>query len=135
VNSGKEHITNSLNFTFNVSIVPENMDFGKNHAVHITIDNVTSEHVIDMELPEILNDRNNSLLKQYHKLLDGDNNTCLDLPARGSFPPIFWTKIPTFWLGVDSSSFKFTLIGKGISCHRNGKKVSMVMMLINLYRK
>jgi hypothetical protein len=120
--------SNIIKLKFGINIVQEKMVFADTYVVYATTGNVTSEYRINMQIPEILNDKNNTFLRQFHKLLDGDNNTCVDLPVKGSFPPIFWTIIHTAWLKITASPFEITLVGKGVSCQKYGYKISQVIL-------
>ncbi|XP_056006424.1 uncharacterized protein LOC125659286 isoform X1 [Ostrea edulis] len=126
VNSATDSITSFINLTFEVNVVQEKMNFADMYVVFVALGTVTSKYTINMKLPEILKDRNNTLLGQFHKLLDGDNSTCVDLPVMGNFPPLFWTRVHTAWFRINASTFEITLIGKDISCQRNGYKISQV---------
>lgn len=55
----------------------------------------------------IFNDVNDTLRSQILLVVDGSNDTCLDLPVLGQIPPILWMRmnISGIW-GQFSSSFR-----------------------------
>jgi hypothetical protein len=135
VNSGTHIYNNLIKLRFEIRFVPEKVNFAETYVVFVAAGNVTSEYEIKMSLPEILNDRNNTFIGQFHKLLDGDNNTCVNLPSDGDFPPIFWTRFHISWLGVSATPFQITLIGTNISCQRSGYLIPQVSPLRYPYHR
>lgn len=77
----------------------------------------------------IFNDVNNTLRSKIPSVIDGSNDTCIDLPVLGKTPPILWMRmnISGIW-GLFSSSFRFSIIGNNINCdNQNDDSVLKVM--------
>lgn len=80
----------------------------------------------------IFNDVNDTLRSQIILVVDGSNDTCLDLPVLGQIPPILWMRmnISGIW-GLFSSSFRLHIIGKNINCdNQNDGSVFKVILSI-----
>lgn len=80
----------------------------------------------------IFNDVNDTLRSQILLVVDGSNDTCLDLPVLGQIPPILWMRmnISGIW-GLFSSSFRLNIIGKNINCDdQNDGSVLKVILSI-----
>lgn len=83
----------------------------------------------------IFNDANDKLRSKIPSLVDGSNDTCLDLPVRGQTPPILWMRmnISGIW-GLFSSGFRLSVFGNNINCdNQNEDSVLRVMFIFQQY--
>lgn len=83
----------------------------------------------------IFNDANDKLRSKIPSLVDGSNDTCLDLPVLGQTPPILWMRmnISGIW-GLFSSGFRLSVFGNNINCdNQNEDSVLRVMFIFQQY--
>lgn len=83
----------------------------------------------------IFNDANDTLRSKIPSLVDGSNDTCLDLPVLGQTPPILWMRmnISGIW-GLFSSGFRLSVFGNNINCdNQNEDSVLRVMFIFQQY--
>lgn len=83
----------------------------------------------------IFNDANDTLRSKIPSLVDGSNDTCLDLPVLGQTPPILWMRmnISGIW-GLFSSGFRISVFGNNINCdNQNEDSVLRVMFIFQQY--
>lgn len=83
----------------------------------------------------IFNDANDKLRSKILSLVDGSNDTCLDLPVLGQTPPILWMRmnISGIW-GLFSSGFRLSVFGNNINCdNQNEDSVLRVMFIFQQY--
>nr|XP_022298967.1 uncharacterized protein LOC111107860 [Crassostrea virginica] len=72
---------------------------------------------------DIFNDDSGNLKTQVPIVLDGDNNTCFDLPVQGDTPPLFWVRMNTSVIfGINPAQFDIVVSGEGISCAKHSSK-------------
>ena len=72
---------------------------------------------------DIFNDDSGNLKTQVPIVLDGDINTCFDLPVQGDTPPLFWVRMNTSVIfGINPAQFDIVVSGEGISCAKHSSK-------------
>ncbi|XP_033731285.1 uncharacterized protein LOC117320912 isoform X2 [Pecten maximus] len=85
--------------------------------------NITSIWLPLKDYITVVKDINNVILRTVPSSLDGDVNTCIDLPVPGGSPSMFWMRINKLSLfGVTSDKLIVHIVGGGIACQLAGLK-------------